>query len=614
MNNSDSEKELESAKGYVSEVKNNPESLTDNINGVIDLLSSDNSAVRVKSTYTLATLAKEHPEAIQPYVDEILSLLHDTGDSTRINTALILFRVSQESPEVMRPYSDLFFEALDDSEDTVRESMSKLIYNITEDHPEAVLNESTALAAAFDDPNQSVRVNASKAAVNLTEQYPKAFKSDMGTLLSALEDSKGATRMNIAEVFANVGEEHPDIVRPFVGSLTSRLSDSRAKVQLNSARALAAIANEYPEEVQPAINPLMNILNNFNDSVRENAAAALYEIARQNPEQIRSEADSINNIIDELSEDGIATSVIEQILHEANQQEVQDIDYKICEPDMIPAPTSQELQFSAINTTDFLGSGGEAEVYRGYITDDGDEQTVAVKFPKSDKTLNKKAMKSFEQEAKTWMNLDEHEHIVTIIDYGIMPEPWLVMEYMDKGSLTTYTGEMPFAQAVWTSLSIIRAVRYAQTRGVSHLDLKPENILLQESDNKTWPIPKVADWGLAKDLLYGNSEINGYTPKYAAPEQFDTSFGDPDHKTDIYQMGAVFYELFTGQPPYQKEDGRISEQIFNNNPQKPTEIKPSLPSDIDDVLLKALETQKHDRYEDIILFRKNIEKIYNTLH
>lgn len=614
MNNSDSEEELESVKGYVSWVKNDPGSLTDNINEVIDLLSSDDSTVRVKSTYTLAILAKDYPGAILPHVDELLSLLNDTSDNARINTALILSRISQESPEVMRSSTDPLFAALDDSEDTVRESVSKVIFNITEEYPGTVQKKSTALAAAFDDSNESVRTNVSKAVVNLTEQYPKAFDSDMGMLLTALEDPKGAIRMNSAESFANIGEEYPDVIRPFVGSLTSSLSDSRARVQSNSARALSAVANEYPEEVQPAIKPLVDILNSFNDSVRENASAALCEIARQNPGQIRSEADSLNNIIEDLSEDGISVSAIEKIFHEVDQQEVQDSDYKTCEPDIIPAPASQDLSFSDIETTDFLGGGGEAEVYRGCITDDDNEQVVAVKFPKSNKTVNKKSIKSFEQEAETWTNLDDHEHIVTILDYGTMPEPWLAMEYMNKGSLATYTGKMPFVQAVWTSLSIVRAVRYAQNRGVSHLDLKPENILLQGGDNKTWPIPKVADWGLAKDMLYGNSEINGYTPKYAAPEQFDTSFGDPGHKTDIYQMGAVFYELFTGQPPYQKEGGRISEQIFNNNPQKPTEIKSSLPSDIDDVLLKALETQKHNRYEDIILFRKNIEKIYNTLH
>lgn len=102
---------------------------------------------------------------------------------------------------------------------------------------------------------------------------------------------------------------------------------------------------------------------------------------------------------------------------------------------------------------------------------------------------------------------------------------------------------------------------------MSHLDLKPTNVLLRESPGDTWPVPKVADWGLATDLLHSTDDTEGFTPAYAAPEQFDEAYGQPEKATDIYQLGVVIYELVAGQRPFREDESRISNQVLDGGPE-----------------------------------------------
>jgi serine/threonine protein kinase len=215
-------------------------------------------------------------------------------------------------------------------------------------------------------------------------------------------------------------------------------------------------------------------------------------------------------------------------------------------------------------------------------------------------------------EAETWDKLDDHDYIVDVVDYGGEPTPWIAMEYMDGGHLGERSGEMELTQALWTALSVTRGVRHAHRRGVAHLDLKPENVLFRTVED-AWDVPKVADWGLSKHLLEHSKSVTGITPQYAAPEQFDEEYGPTDDITDIYQLGAVFYELFTGQPSFRGTPKKVMRAVLDDKPTPPSEVA-DVPRELDEILLKALAKEKDSRYDDIVYLRDNIEKLYKILN
>ena len=182
------------------------------------------------------------------------------------------------------------------------------------------------------------------------------------------------------------------------------------------------------------------------------------------------------------------------------------------------------------------------------------------------------------------------------------------MEYMDGGHLGRLAGDIDISRALWTAIAVTKGVRHAHRHGVAHLDLKPQNVLFRTVQD-AWDVPKVADWGLSKRLLDHSNSIEGLSPYYAAPEQFDEEYGSPDDITDIYQLGAVFYELFTGQPPFEGKPFQVIDKVKNKSPTPPTEIV-DVPEELDNILLTALAKEKDDRYDNIIYLRDALQNVY----
>jgi serine/threonine protein kinase len=100
------------------------------------------------------------------------------------------------------------------------------------------------------------------------------------------------------------------------------------------------------------------------------------------------------------------------------------------------------------------------------------------------------------------------------------------------------------------------------------------------------------------------------SPHYAAPEQFDTEHASPDDVTDVYQLGAVFYELFTGQPPYSGRPTEVMRAVMDDEPSPPSEIA-DVPEALDEVVLTALAKNRSERYDDILYLRDALQKLFD---
>jgi len=254
-----------------------------------------------------------------------------------------------------------------------------------------------------------------------------------------------------------------------------------------------------------------------------------------------------------------------------------------------------------------IGFGGYADIYKAKRKKDG--TSVALKLPRMSQLAPAKA-NSFLEEAKIWKKL-VHPNIVTVYEYGIRPYPWIAMEYMSGGSLRGEIGKLDLKESIDILLSICDALYYAHHLGVVHRDIKPDNLLF--SSNGT---PKIGDWGLGKLMLDISSEtgVSG-TPAYSAPEQIDPQkYGDTGWWTDIYELAAMAYEMFTGQIPFSgKSPLELALDILNVDLAEPSSIKPEIPGQLDRLLMRALSRKKDERFKDVSVMMEELGKIKKTM-
>jgi len=252
-----------------------------------------------------------------------------------------------------------------------------------------------------------------------------------------------------------------------------------------------------------------------------------------------------------------------------------------------------------------LGKGGFCAVYRAT---DPDGKIVAMKVPHQapgEDTWNPENNRKFQHEAKVWSNLCKRKipGVVQVYGYGIKPHPWLAMELMEGGTLRE---RIQSGRSIPESLAIIKPVIRCLSEvhylGIIHRDIKPENILFTKDE-----APKVADWGLGKVLLEPSLSSDGIkgTLKYLAPEQFRIEEQDIlDRRTDIYQLGAVLYEMMTGKPPFPTDNVPVLVNcILNQKLVSPVRQNPQIPRHVNRVILTCLERRKENRYRsmDIVL-------------
>ncbi len=235
----------------------------------------------------------------------------------------------------------------------------------------------------------------------------------------------------------------------------------------------------------------------------------------------------------------------------------------------------------------FVGRGGLGQVFSAVRRDD--RRTVAVKIPVA---YDEATGKTFMKEMRFWEDLT-HENIVTVHSDNILPVPYVEMEYLPR-TLEQLEKPLPVETAARIAAGIAAGLAYAHERGVIHRDIKPRNILL--ADDLT---PKITDWGMSTTLASSrDTTISGFTLAYAAPEQIAPErFGRTDARTDIYQLGAVFYELVTGKTPNAGESlVGLAGATLQEQPVPPGEINPDA-AGFDPIILRCLAKEPADRYQ-----------------
>jgi serine/threonine protein kinase len=239
----------------------------------------------------------------------------------------------------------------------------------------------------------------------------------------------------------------------------------------------------------------------------------------------------------------------------------------------------------------FIGMGGFAKVFSANRA--SDRKKVAIKIPIR---YNEVTGKSFLNEIRVWETL-HHPNIVNVSTVNILPVPYVEMDFI-PASLEAIHKPVPVAQALKIIRPIAEALRYAHELGIIHRDIKPHNILMTSDLT-----PKITDWGMSKNLSGGDKNklsVTGYSLEYAAPEQISPSeFGKTDRRTDIYQLGVVFYELVSGSVPF--GGGSVvdtGDAILHSAPVSPSEFNPEA-TVVDAIILKCLEKDPSRRFQSV---------------
>jgi serine/threonine protein kinase len=259
--------------------------------------------------------------------------------------------------------------------------------------------------------------------------------------------------------------------------------------------------------------------------------------------------------------------------------------------------------------TGLLGEGGMATVYRAY--DERLEREVAIKIIRRDAFPAEQLemmLKRFEREAKALANLS-HPNIVGIMDYGEYEGvPYIVMVCLPGGTLKQrLVHPMPWRDALKMLIPIAHALQYAHEHNIINRDIKPSNILLTEKGQ-----PMLTDFGLVKLFQGEKTHLTASgsgmgTPDYMAPEQW---VGETSPKSDIYSLGIVLYEMITDHRPYTADTpaGILLKQA--TEPLAPPHYHVhDIPDDVEKILLKALEKNPQDRYEDMHAFATAMEDL-----
>ena len=296
--------------------------------------------------------------------------------------------------------------------------------------------------------------------------------------------------------------------------------------------------------------------------------------------------------------------------------------------DLLPAPQDEKQASSTLRdpyqlvgqslaqyqVQDLLGGGGMGLVYKAEDSRLG--RTVALKFLPPFLSQDPNAKQRFLKEAQAASALD-HPNICTIFDVGETPEGqlYIAMAYYEGETLQRKIarGPLPVDVALDLASQMARGLARAHARGIVHRDVKPANAIA------TTPTPEQAGNGVVKLLDFGLAKLTGGatitrtgatlgTAAYMSPEQ---ARGEAvDHRTDIWSLGVVLYEMLAGQRPFQGDYGpAILYAVLNQDAQPITGLRAGLPMQLGLIINKALAKTAAERYQHMTDLLADLEAV-----
>jgi|GEM_PF-6938527 len=239
-----------------------------------------------------------------------------------------------------------------------------------------------------------------------------------------------------------------------------------------------------------------------------------------------------------------------------------------------------------------IAIGGLTEVY--LATQDG--ELYAVKILLEGKRYDEGAKKQFQTEVRITGKLDHPNLVKMKADEAIDRDSYLILHYVAGETVSWYVEErtrLSFEDVVCVLEDVVEALEYIHKQGIVHRDLKPGNVIISESDQ----IAILVDFGLAM-YIHDSDGLEGTigTIAYMSPEQIQEGH-DIDHRTDIYALGVMAYQMLTGKLPFDGGTGRILFGHLHQPPPDPLELNPDIPLQASLAIQRAMSKDMTDRYQ-----------------
>ena len=247
-----------------------------------------------------------------------------------------------------------------------------------------------------------------------------------------------------------------------------------------------------------------------------------------------------------------------------------------------------------------LGEGRMGTVFLAH--DEQLDRKVALKIPKLSTQDRSDARERFLQEARLAAKL-HHRNICPVYDIGEFGgHPYLAMAYIEGRELTQFINSkkrQPETVVATVIRKLALALREAHANGILHRDLKPDNVMIDLQHE-----PVVMDFGLARMIVQDDARMTAAgtilgTPAYMSPEQVEGEVDQLGPPSDVFSLGILFYELLTGDLPFQGSVGSVMTQIVMKNPPPPSELRAGLDPELEAICLRMLSKRIEDRYKSM---------------